>query len=199
MELKTLFSLISGVFSAGAYVPYILAILKKGSTVRPNRASWFAWWVIDVSASTALWAAGAYMALPMFIAFSVGSTFILYLSIKRGEGGFTPLDLGCIATAVAGVLLWLKSGDPVLAIIALMASAIAATLPTIKKSWLDPESEDLTTWSLFMSGGFFATLAINEANFAAVAPAVNVFFLQFNIVFPLALYRVRLRRDKSTS
>src|SRR3989344_1189982 len=106
------------------------------------------------------------MALPMFLAFSIGSTFVLYLSIERGEGGFAPLDMGCIATAMIGVALWLKSGNPIIAIVALMASAIAATLPTIKKSWLDPESEDLMTWELFMSGGLLSTLAISKVSFA---------------------------------
>ena len=197
VETKTWLSLISGLFSAGAYLPYIIAILRKDSTVRPNRASWFTWWVIDVSTVAALWAASSYGALPIFFAFSIGSTYILYLSIKRGEGGFEPLDLGCIATALVGVVLWLKSGNPTLAVVALMTSAIAATLPTIKKSWLNPESEDAVTWRLFATGGFFAILAIGDKSFVAVAPPVNVFFLQIMIVLPLGVHTFRSGRAGS--
>ncbi|MEK7187023.1 MAG: hypothetical protein AAB690_01790, partial [Patescibacteria group bacterium] len=132
----------------------------------------------------------SYKALPMFVAFSIGSIAILILSIKRGEGGFEPLDIGCIFTALVGVGLWLWSGNPIIAIVALMASAVAGTLPTTKKAWLNPESEDLLTWGLLAVGGFFGSLAVNELIFEAVAPPVNVFVLQLTIVIPLIKHKL---------
>lgn len=190
MDIKTVLSWVSGFFSALAYVPYIYVLLKPGSTLRPNRASWFVWWLIDVSGVAALIAAGSYKAVPMFAAFSLGSIFVLILSIKRGEGGFSKLDVGCVITAVVGLGLWAISGKPLLAIIALMTAALAGTLPTIVKSWKDPRSEDLMTWILFTAGGFFGILAINKADFVNVAPPANVLFMQINILLPLVLYRV---------
>lgn len=198
METTTLLSWASGIITALAYLPYILAILEEGSTVRPNRASWFVWWVIDATSVAALLAAGAYMAIPMFAAFTIGSTAVLYLSIKRGEGGFEKLDLTCVSIAAIGIWLWISSGDPVLAIFALMVAAVAGTMPTILKSWRNPLSEDFLTWAIFTSGGFLGVMAIDSASFAAFAPPFNIFFLQVMILTPLALNVWRKwRHDRS--
>jgi hypothetical protein len=175
----------SALFSIAAYFPYVKAILESRGTsdpVRPNRASWFVWWLIDITMVASLSVAGSFSAVPMFVAFVIGSSVVLALSVKNGEGGFTRLDLGCVTVALVGIVLWQMLGNPEAAIAASVVAALAGTLPTIRKAWRKPASEDITTWVLFAVGSGLNCIVIPESTFAAAAAPIAVFTAQMSIV-----------------
>jgi hypothetical protein len=175
---------LSGIFSALAYVPYIRAILKTRNSaepVQPNRASWFVWTVIDIAMFASLLAAKSYSAVPMFAAFTVGSTLVFILSIKYGVGGFARLDLSCVAVALAGIVFWMISGDPAVSVAANLLAASAGTLPTLVKMVKKPSSEEPYTWFIFAIGGALNCAAIREFTFIAAAAPITVFALQISM------------------
>src|SRR5512134_3661769 len=95
---------IAGALSFLAFVPYIASTLR-GKT-RPNRATWIIWTAVGVSLLTSYAAAGAKETLWLSVANLVAFVFVLILSVKYGEGGWTPFDAACLFGAAFGFLLW---------------------------------------------------------------------------------------------
>lgn len=163
----------AGIFSLAAYAPYIVAILR-GKT-KPNRASWVIWVLtsggiffssLASGASDTLWMPGCYM---------VCSSVIVLLSLKYGEDGWTSFDLRCLIAATIGLVLWGIFDTPLIAIIIGTSVDVVGALPTIRKSYHKPESEDELAWALFFLGSVANVLAIKEWSFViALYPIVMV-------------------------
>jgi hypothetical protein len=184
--MRSFLVVLSAVLSTLAYVPYARAIIKGGGTVRPNRASWFTWWVVDAAMVWSLAAAGEWSAVPMFAAFTLGSSVILALSVKGGEGGFTPLDLSCIAVALLGLVIWKGfASSPMIAVSANALAAVMGAVPTIIKAYHNPESEDALTWRIFLAGGTASVLAASSLTYAALIGPVVVVGCQLGINYAI--------------
>ena len=181
-------ALLSAVVTLAGYVPYVRLILMD-ATVKPNRASWFVWWVIDCSMAFVTFSAHEWSAFALFGCFSIGTTTVLALSLKKGEGQFSRSDMFYVLLALVGIILWRTSDNIDVSIVANMFAATMGTLPTIKKSYHDPESEDQLTWMLFWVGGLLNTLAITNWTFVSAAPTVCIWIMQWGINFGLILGR----------
>lgn len=171
---------ISAVVTIMAYVPYIRLVLADGS-VKPNRASWFVWWVIDASMAWVLYSAQAWSGFLLFAMFTLGTTVVLLLSLRQGEGEFSRSDWFYMILAVVGIILWQMSSNENISVVANMFAATMGTIPTLKKGYKNPESEDQLTWMIFWLGGLFNVLAITNWSFVEAAPTVVVWLLQWAI------------------
>jgi hypothetical protein len=186
---RTLLVVVSAILPTLAYFPYIRAIIKGKGAVRPNRASWFTWCLVDAGLVISLAAAGEWSAVPMFAVFTLGSAAVLILSIKGGEGGFTPLDLSCIAVAVLGIIVWrLFAVDaPIISVTANVVALIMGGIPTIAKTYKDPASEDALTWRIFLAGGLASLLAVPTFTYAALVSPLAVVSVQAGINLAMIL------------
>ena len=182
--MQKFFAIASGVLSLIAYAPYAFAMIKSKGVVRPNRAGWFVWWLVDATMLWALYSAHAYSAMPMFAGFTLGSTVILLLSLKGGDMKFTRLDVGCVAVALVGIVVWrmFAIDNPAFSVVANVGALIMGTIPTIMKSLTNPESEDLLTWKIFATGGICGVLAIPALTFVDALPAISTLLIQLGII-----------------
>lgn len=122
----------------------------------------------------------------MFAAFTLGSSVILALSVKGGEGGFTPLDLSCIAVALLGLVIWKGfASSPMIAVSANALAAVMGAVPTIIKAYHNPESEDALTWRIFLAGGTASLLAVPSLTYAALIGPVVVVGVQLGINYAI--------------
>ena len=137
-------------------IPYIRSILE-GKT-KPNRASWLIWVASATillfsyhssGATTTIWLAAAYALIP---------AIIFLLSIKYGVGGYTKLDVICMAGALIGLMLWVLTDNPVVALYVNIAIDALGFMPTIKKAYLQPGTENTTGW--FIGGMLAASLNV---------------------------------------
>ncbi len=136
------------ILAVGGYVPYILAVLR-GQT-RPNRASW---WIFALSAgagAASSWAAGARGTVGVPATFAVCCIVVGLLAIRRGEGGFGRLDLSCLGIALAALVVWWATGEPLLATAMLAIADLAGTVPTVAKAWRDPAREHGGSWIIWL-------------------------------------------------
>lgn len=177
---------ISAIITIAAYMPYIRLIIVDGS-VKPNRASWFVWWVIDGSMAWVLYSAQVWSAFLLFATFTLGTTIVLLLSLRQGEGQFTRSDWLYMILAIVGIVLWRASSNENISVFANMFVATMGTIPTIKKGYKDPVSEDQLTWILFWVGGFFNILAIENWTFVDAGATLVVWMLQWGINLALIM------------
>jgi hypothetical protein len=144
------------------YVPYIKGILK--GTVKPQRITWGIWTILtSITFVNQISNGGGYST------FFFGSTALLVmivflLSIRRGMGGRSTFDLIVLATSIALFLLWATTKDTRLTTIIAVTIDCIATLPTLYKTYMKPETEVYLQWMLAAVAGLFSMFAVGGSS-----------------------------------
>lgn len=178
-DFSVLAGQVAGVVSLVAFVPYILAILR-GET-RPNRATWWIWTATSFVLLASYYFSGADTTIWVPASYFAASFVTALLSIRYGEGGATPLDRGCLAGAAAGLLAWWWFDSPVVALVTALGVDFAGALPTIRKAWVAPHTEDRLAWGLFIAGNTLNLVAVDRWDFAIAIYPIYFFVVSGTI------------------
>jgi hypothetical protein len=117
------------------------------------------------------------------------------LSTKYGEGGTADkTDIICLIGGILSIVLWIITGNPLLALILNLAIDQFALIPTIKKSYLRPEGENFWAWFGTSLGDFINLLAIEKFLFSIV---IYPLFMLIDDIIIVALLGVRKYRAKT--
>ena len=152
MPFKDFLTITAGVISFGAYIPYAIDILKgKAQPARATRVMFVGLLVVTLLQQKAL---GSGSLIVFTLGEAIGSVAILFLAIKYGVGGLSKLDVACYALLVVDVIVWLLTGNPLIALHLSVLADIIAFTPTLAKTWKTPKSET----AIFFVGGIVAPL-----------------------------------------
>jgi hypothetical protein len=88
---------------------------------------------------------------------ALGSLAILALSIRKGVGGITQIDLTCYGLLMVDVTIWLTTKNTLLALHLSVLADLIAFIPTLIKTWRQPWSE---TAQFFVYGAIAAPLNV---------------------------------------
>lgn len=146
-----------GVVSIAGTIPYVRDTVR--GTTRPHRGTWFIWSALAIVACLSQRADGASWIIVMAAAQAVLTSTIFLLSIWRGEGGLSAVDVLMIALAGGGVAGWIVAGEPV-AIACVVAADLIGAAMMVPKIYRDPGSETLATFVLASLSGALAAGAV---------------------------------------
>ncbi len=151
----------AGILSFCAYIIYFVSIFR-GKT-RPSRSTW---WILTFVGGLILWSSytlGAYENLWIQGAYVIGPLIIAILSIFYGESnGLSRLDKVCFFGAILSGLLWIIFNSPLIGFIGSIIVDFIGLVPTIKKSFIKPEEEDPTAWTIETIASLINTFAITS-------------------------------------
>lgn len=187
---------VAGILSLAAFIPYAWQVIKtrhNEKPVKPNRATWGVWTVVSFMLLMSYRSAGANYTLGVPIAYAVCSLIIFLISLKRGEGGWTRFDRWCLAVATGSAFVWRVTGSPLTALVANLIVDAAGALPTIKKVFHDPASEDRIAWAMFFLGNFANLFAIEHLTFAIAAYPIYM-LLGSGIIAMTVLFKPRVKQ-----
>jgi hypothetical protein len=180
----------AAIASIAAAVAYIRSMFK--SKTNPNRVTWLMWSIAPLIAVTAEMSNGVgWAALPVFMS-GVSPLLIFTASFftKKAHWKLTALDYLCGALSGLALILWYTTSAPNVAIVFAIVSDGFAAIPTLRKAWIQPETESV--WP-FIVGAF------TPATSFAVAVAWSFSELGFptyliivNVLFVFSVYRKRL-------
>ncbi len=179
------FGVLAAVVSVIAFFPYIFAILK-GQT-KPSGASWWAWTAITFVTVSSSWFAGAswqVLFLPLTLCFS--QLAVAILSIKHGDNNWDITNKLAIGGAFLGVVLWLLTGQPLVALIIAILADICASIPNFRHVFTHPEQENQLSWALGWLTAVFEVLAMTTWSLAESGWAVY-FLLNMSLTLFLVL------------
>ncbi len=169
-----LFGVVSGLLQALACVPYVRDILA-GKT-KPHRGTWAIWCTLSLIVLLSQRADGAAWSLLMAVAQLLGTLLILLLSIRRGVGGTSRIEILLLAIAASGVVGWYVAGDPTIATLCVVLSDFVAVVMMMPKTHADPYSETLSAYILSALSGLCALVAVGSLDFGLIVyPAYIVF------------------------
>lgn len=188
-DIRIILSLTASVLAVLSYYPYIKGILTKKT--KPNRATFLIWTIIGVVEFTSYLASGGGIASVLIITYTVGTGVIFIMSLKRGVGGTDVLDVVCLVGALAGVIGWIVTKNPHFALACSIAAGIFGYLPTFKKAYLKPETENTAHWVLCAMAAILNVFAISYWSLATASAPVYLLIcdgiLALLTVFPKEL------------
>lgn len=181
----------AGVVALAAFIPYIVSILRKRT--KPNRASWIIWTAVGAIIASSYWASGARHTIWVPIAYAVGPLMVLFLSVSYGKGGWTWFDRYCLFGAGISLAIWWAFCSPLVALLMNIFIDFMGVLPTAKKVFHEPETEDKTAWTVSVLSSVINLFAVENWVFAV---AVYPLYVLFGNGFVAALIFVRERQKK---
>lgn len=158
IELAPVLGLTAGAVGVADTIPYVRDTLR--GVTRPHRGTWLIWGTLAVVVCLSQYADGASWSLIMAAVQAVLTTLIFILSIRRGEGGLSTVELVMIAIASGGVIGWIVADEPLVATACVVAADLIGAAMMVPKTWRDPESETLVTFAFASLGGALAAGAV---------------------------------------
>lgn len=156
-------------------IPYIWSIFK-GRT-RPARATYGILSVIEIINLASYVSAGATTTRWLFVALTFNAIFIFCLSLKYGMGGRNKFDILCLILASLAIVLWKTTNNPELAVYISVLAGFIGYLPTIKKAYLLPDTENTLSWGMYVVAATLNVCALTNLKPAVIFPPLCGFIL----------------------
>lgn len=165
MDWHSSLGIASGIIQIFSVIPYVKDMLY-GNT-RPNAVSYVLWAITGIIAVLAQVSAGASWSLAFLIALTFNACLIAFLSLRGyGYKKYTALDWSCLLLAIASLVLWKITENPVVALVLSVVGDFFAALPTIAKAYKDPNSELAFGWFLVVIASSLSILSSTKWNTA---------------------------------
>lgn len=137
--MREALSILAGLIAFGGYIPYTIDILK--GRVKPARSARLMFAILLVVTLLQQKQLGSGWLLAITYGEVIGTIAILALSFTRGVGGLSKIDLVCYVLLTVDVVLWLATGQALLALILSVIADLIAFSPTLIKTWRQPWTE----------------------------------------------------------
>lgn len=175
--LPDYFVIIGSVISFLGILSYLVDTLK--GKAQPNKVSWFLWGLAPMIAFAAQLKQG--VGIQSLMTFMVGFNpmiiFIASFFNKKAEWKIQRFDLICGAFSLVGLLLWYITQIGNIAILFSLLADGLASLPTVVKSYYEPETESPTAFLLAGISALLTILTIDNWVFQEMAFPIYIFFV----------------------
>jgi len=171
-EIKTILSLIAVILTFVGYAPYIRSIVKNHT--KPHIYSWFIWFldgfIIFALQFTHGGGPGSFVVLAAgFLALTV----LILTILNKGKRDITLIDTLFTILALLALIIWLFAKQPLISVILIMTVDLLGFLPTIRKSWHKPFTENAAFYAINTLRFAFALAALQAySTITALYPAV---------------------------
>lgn len=166
----------------------------KGRT-KPNLVSFGMWASAPLIGAGAALSGGADVWATSRILMSglvPGAVFITAMFVRQAYWKLTLFDALCGAFSVIALFAWLYVGSPITAVLLAVLGDVAATVPTLVKSWKFPETETGKTYLLGLVASLLALPAIPVWDI--VNSSFQIYLVSANIALVIVVYRSYLFR-----
>lgn len=175
---------IAGIVGLLGSIPYVFSILN-GKTI-PNPATWWIWSIVGWIAFFSYFAAGETETYWLMLSYAIGPSVIGLLSFRYGRvSALEKFDIGCLFACSISLILWQNTANPLIALFIMLGIDIMGALPTIRKTYVDPDTEDVIPWLFFCAGNtlnFFSILIFEEWNVVSIPYPLYLFILSFTML-----------------
>ena len=182
---------LSAIILVAGFYAYIRDTLRGKTT--PNRVSWAMWALAPLVSASAAVAAGAdpWALVRVFLAGCLPlAVFLASFANPQGYWRLTPFDLACGAFSLAALMVWGAVDSPIISILLAMTGDGCASIPTIRKAWMFPETETGSTYIASVFSVLLAFPSIPKWNIEN--SAFQIYLLVVGLLIIGAIYRKRL-------
>jgi hypothetical protein len=186
-----------------AFVAILLRLMSGGSyfkatwqgKAQPSLVSWFFWSITGLIAFAVQMLKGDGMSAWVTLAIGLSPIAVCAAALYKGvyKAGFSRSDKWCILLTILGILLWLVSKNPLLALFMSIMADIFSSIPTILKSWRAPHTEHPTAYILSIAS--MALTLLTVTNWAITNWLFVSYILGINLTYVVTIYASRKFRQ----
>jgi phosphoglycerol transferase MdoB-like AlkP superfamily enzyme len=158
---------------------------------KPNRVTWFLWFLAPTVAFAAELNKGVGLVSAMTLSVGLGPLIVLVASFanKKSYWKLHWTDYFCGFLSLLGLALWVVFKDADIAIVLNIAADLSAAAPTLVKSFNHPETESVEAYWVAIVNAGITLLAVDTWTVANYGFPIYIFIV--NIVF-VALIKYKL-------
>jgi len=180
--MKEVFVFLSAVLILFAGPLYVVDTIR--GKARPERVTWFVFSVLGVIAFASQIYLGASWSLVFSGLDTAASITIFTLSIWRGVGGHTKLDIAALLIAAVGVTIAIAAKQPIISLLGVILADIAGTVLSVRKAYIEPQSETSAMWLLTGTAALFGCLTVSK--FSVAILLYPFYLMTANYAVPIA-------------
>ncbi|MEK7594851.1 MAG: hypothetical protein AAB436_04395 [Patescibacteria group bacterium] len=137
--MKETLAIIAALIAVAGNIPYLRDCFTK--RVKPHPYTWLVWTIVSGITLFGQLAKGAGIGvLPTAVALCFTIAIFLF-STQYGFKYVRKADKYFLIAALLGLIPWLINDDPTISVVIAVSIDLIAFTPTIRKTWLHPESE----------------------------------------------------------
>jgi hypothetical protein len=145
-DYHVVFGVLATIIGIAAYVPYFRDIYR--GTTKPHPFTWLLFGLLNgivffgqsvSQAGPGAWITGLT---------SIASFTLAIVGLRTGKKYIAVIDYVCLAGALLGVVLWVITKEPLAAIVVVTITDAVAFVPTVRKAYLQPDTETASTYLL---------------------------------------------------
>jgi hypothetical protein len=160
--------------------------------VSPSPVTWFLWGCTNLVAFIVQVQRDFEPAALATFALCIGPFSIFLITLKnRVRWNITRFDVLCGVSAVAGIVLWQITSDPLSALVFSIIADACAGLPTVVKAYQKPKTEKSLPYLLTIASMLVALLAIKDWTFVHYAFPVYIALINLTIVIAMLVARTK--------
>lgn len=189
MDIKLIFSVAGVILILGGNVPYFVGIFR-GKT-RPHIYSWLIWTITyGIGLLGVIKGNGGWGSLSLAVGFSI--VCITFLAcFKYGSKNITKFDTVTLIFALLAIVVYFQLHNPLLAVFMVTLIDFIAYVPSFRKSFYEPYSENVASWVIYTIAGLLIILSLYEYNLLTLT------YLVVTEVANIILIAICLARRKS--
>ena len=173
INLKILFVIIASIFAIIGNVSYLRDVFQ-GKTI-PHPYTWFIWSIVSLTTFFGGMVKGAGIgAIPTGIA--EGFTVIIFLFslqyLFKKNNHIQPIDNYFFIAALLGLIPWIITRDPTLSIIVMVCIDVIAFIPTLRKTWKHPNTEQPILYEMNVARHILTLASLGSYNIATMLHSV---------------------------
>lgn len=183
--IKQILIFTSSVLALVSPIVYARAVLR--GEAKPHRTTRLVLLIITSLATASLIASGNRVAIYLAGVSTFQSIIVFILSIKYGMGGWEKSDIGCLVIAMTGIFFWQITKDPKIGLYFSILADFVGMIPTIIKTYKNPETEIWLFFGMDSLAGFLNILAIK--NWTVSEVIFPVYIMMINLVMVILITR----------
>ncbi len=181
----------TGILAAALYISTIIR-----STTRPHVVTRFVLLIVSALALTSILAADANAGSVAIVSIVFAQSLIIFLLsfrygvIEKTIKQIGVFDLMCFVIALAGVVVWQTTGNPLTAIICSILADFVAYVPAFVKTWKRPATESHWLYSLSIVSKALSLVAYD----LRPASAFQIYLIICAAVMLICIYHTHLHK-----
>lgn len=167
MELNLIFAIISGIFSFVSSTIFLTQMLQR--KIQPHAFTFLVWLITQGTAIAAILVGGGGVGALGLIISEFFMLLVFVLSFWYGTKNITRADAIMLAVALLSIVLWWQVDNSFYAVLLVVFIDIVGYGPTIRKTYVNPDSERMLPWLLGAGNMCFGLLALESYSILTVA------------------------------
>lgn len=190
--MKETIAVVAALLAVIGNVPYLLDVVK--GRVKPHAYTWLVWTIVSCVIFFGQIAKGAGVGAIPTGASEIFTVIIFLLSLKNGFKYVTRIDTYFLTIALLGLIPWFLTSDPTFSVVIVVSIDVVAFVPTLRKTWGFPSSENPILYGMNALRHFLALFSLQAYNVATMLHSLVMIVMNSFMTF--LLFRRRKRNIK---